>query len=212
MHKNIAELRQEYTNRDLSENNVDPDPFRQFELWFHEALECQVKEANAMALATVTKDGRPTCRIVLLKAFSEKGFIFFTNYASSKGAELELNPYAALTFLWLDLERQVRIEGKVVKTSDWESDDYFNSRPEGSKLGAWVSPQSRPITRNELFENERDFTQKFQGKPIPRPPYWGGYLVIPDMIEFWQGGAKRLHDRIVYYRTKEGWQIERLAP
>jgi pyridoxamine 5'-phosphate oxidase len=212
MHHKIADLRQEYTNRDLTEQNVDPNPISQFNLWFHEAMECQVKEPNAMSLATANKNGRPSCRIVLLKAFNEDGFIFFTNYSSNKGADLEENPFAALTFLWLDLERQVRIEGRVEKISEAESDDYFHSRPYASRVGAWASPQSKPVTRRELIDNERDFAQKFNGEAIPRPPYWGGYIVVPDMIEFWQGGAARLHDRIVYNKTPEGWRIERLAP
>jgi pyridoxamine 5'-phosphate oxidase len=212
MHHKVAELRQEYTNRDLSEQTVDSNPIEQFNLWFHEAMECQVKEPNAMSLSTANKNGRPSCRIVLLKAFNEDGFVFFTNYSSNKGVDLDENPFAALTFLWLDLERQVRIEGRVEKIPEAESDDYFYSRPYASRIGAWASPQSKPVTRRELIDNERDFAQKFNGDAIPRPHHWGGYIVIPDMIEFWQGGAARLHDRIVYYKTPEGWRIERLAP
>jgi|SRR6185437_1645336 len=208
----IADLRREYALHELSEADVDIDPFKQFGLWFQEALDCEIKDTNAMSIATVDKNGKPSCRIVLLKGFSNKGFVFFTNYESHKGKDLAENPLAALMFYWHGLERQVRIEGRVEKISDIESDDYFNSRPEGSKIGAWASPQSQPISDRELIDSERDFLQKYAGKQIPRPPYWGGYIVKPEMIEFWQGRPNRLHDRIVYKMAGTAWKIERLAP
>src|SRR6185437_16573448 len=155
----IADLRREYALHELSEADVDIDPFKQFGLWFQEALDCEIKDTNAMSIATVDKNGKPSCRIVLLKGFSNKGFVFFTNYESHKGKDLAENPLAALMFYWHGLERQVRIEGRVEKISDIESDDYFNSRPEGSKIGAWASPQSQPISDRELIDSERDFTK-----------------------------------------------------
>ena len=208
----IADLRRDYALRELSESDVDMDPIKQFGLWFNEAMDCEIKDANAMSLATADKNGRPSCRIVLIKGFDDNGFVFFTNYQSHKGNDLEENPFAALTFYWQGLERQVRIEGPVEKISEADSDDYFNSRPEGSKIGAWSSPQSQTISSRDLLDNERDFQQKYSGQNIPRPPYWGGYVVKPEMIEFWQGRPNRMHDRIVYKKTDANWKIERLAP
>jgi len=208
----IADLRREYALKELSEADVDRDPIKQFGTWFNEAMDCEIKDANAMSLATADKNGRPSCRIVLIKGFDVNGFVFFTNYQSHKGNDLDENPFAALTFYWQGLERQIRIEGAVEKISAVDSDDYFNSRPEGSKVGAWASPQSQPISNMELLDNERDFQQKYRGHEIPRPPYWGGYIVKPEMMEFWQGRPNRMHDRIVYKKTGPNWKIERLAP
>ena len=208
----IADLRREYALRELSEADVDPDPIKQFGLWFKEARDCNIEDANAMSLATADRQGKPSCRIVLIKGFDEKGFVFFTNYQSQKGKDLEGNPVAALMFYWHALERQVRIDGRVEKISDIESEDYSNSRPEGSKIGAWSSPQSQLVSRTELLDNQRDFQQKYAGQQIPRPPFWGGYVVKPEMIEFWQGRPNRLHDRIVYQKTGNSWTIQRLAP
>jgi len=213
MNNKVAELRQEYSTRELSEDQVNSDPLKQFDIWFKEAVECKLPEPNIMSLATVTHEGKPSCRIVLLKGYDERGFVFFTNYTSKKSIDLQEHPYAALTFLWLDMERQVRIEGGVEKIAESESDTYFNSRPAGSRIGAWASPQSQPISKTELLDNERDFEQKFAGIEIPRPPFWGGYLVKPEMIEFWQGRPNRLHDRIVYTKSSNtSWKIERIAP
>ena len=208
----IADLRREYALRELTESDVDKDPIKQFGVWFNAAMDCEIKDANAMSLATADKNGRPSCRIVLIKGFDDNGFVFFTNYLSHKGHNLEENPFAALTFYWQGLERQVRIEGPVEKISASDSDYYFNSRPEGSKIGAWSSPQSQPISDRELLDNERDFKQKYAGHEIPRPPYWGGYIVKPEMMEFWQGRPNRMHDRIVYQKAGNSWSINRLAP
>lgn len=207
----IAALRREYSRHELTEDSVDKDPVAQFSTWFNEAMNADVLEPNAFTLATVSADQRPSIRTVLLKSFDTDGFIFFTNYESRKGAELEKNPYAAMCFLWLELERQIRIEGEVEKISAEASDHYFATRPEGSRLGAWVSPQSRPITKDELEKKLAELTAKYSDN-IPRPPHWGGYLLRPDMIEFWQGRPSRLHDRIVYTKNKKTWQVQRLAP
>jgi pyridoxamine 5'-phosphate oxidase len=212
MQNKVADLRQEYSSRELSEDDIDQNPFKQFGLWFNEAVECKILEPNVMALATVKPNGNPACRIVLLKGYDENGFVFFTNYNSEKGIDIENNPFAALTFLWLDLERQVRIEGSVEKIAGEESDAYFNSRPEGSRLGTWASPQSQPISKKELLDKNAAIEKKYEGMQIPRPPYWGGYIVKPEMLEFWQGRPSRLHDRIAYYKAGNDWRIERLAP
>jgi pyridoxamine 5'-phosphate oxidase len=212
MQGNIAHLRQEYSRRELSEKHIQVDPLKQFDLWFKEALECKIVEPNIMSLATVNAEAKPSCRIVLLKGYDERGFVFFTNYTSHKGNDLEQNENAALTFLWLDLERQVRIEGKASKISDAESDAYFKSRPVGSRIGAWTSPQSQPINKEELIEREQEFAKTYDGSDIPRPPFWGGYVVKPELIEFWQGRPNRLHDRIQYTKDGTSWHIERLGP
>jgi pyridoxamine 5'-phosphate oxidase len=208
----IAELRKEYRQQTLSENNVSSNPVSEFAKWWNEAILSKIEEPNAMALATCNTNGKPSVRIVLLKGFSNEGFIFFTNYESRKGLDLLKNPYAALTFFWKELERQVRIEGSVKKISAAESDEYFSQRPTASQLGAWSSPQSKVIKTRELLEDRIEHFKKMYGNDIPRPPYWGGYIVEPFLFEFWQGRPGRLHDRIQYSRLEFGWQIERLAP
>lgn len=211
-HNQIAAIRTEYRQLTLSESEVDPDPYKQFDRWWQQAISAEVIEVNAMTLATASKDGLPDARIVLLKDITEEGFVFFTNYESSKGRQLLENPQAALVFFWKELERQVRIKGQVVKASPELSDQYFLSRPASSRIGAWSSPQSQVIDSRALLEqNELDFKEKF-GENIPRPAHWGGFVVIPDSMEFWQGRPSRLHDRILYTKNKESWQITRLAP
>ncbi|MEO5570256.1 MAG: pyridoxamine 5'-phosphate oxidase [Bacteroidia bacterium] len=210
----IHTLRKNYGLYRLDENYVSNNPLKQFELWMNEALQMNVKEPNAMNLSTVTQNRRPSSRIVLLRGFDKKGFVFYTNYLSVKGHNLASNPFAALTFFWPELEKQVRIEGKVMKVSKAISDAYFNSRPRESQTGAWASSQSEVLkNRGELEEMFENLTEKFKGKPIPRPKYWGGYCLIPDKIEFWQGRSNRLHDRILYEKLKrDRWKISRLAP
>src|SRR5687768_89054 len=209
----IAELRKDYRQQSLSESEVEAGPMKQFEKWWDEAVKSQAEEVNAMTLATCNSKGRPSARIVLLKGFSEKGFIFFTNYESKKGMELKENPYACLVFFWKELERQVRIEGVVQKISEAESDEYFLLRPEGSRISAWSSSQSSIIKdRNILEKNVEHYREAFANGNIPRPPFWGGYIVKPTSVEFWQGRPNRLHDRLLYTQTGTGWKIERLAP
>ncbi len=197
----------------LNESDVDPNPLKQFEAWYGEALGSGVPEADAMTLATATTDGAPDARVVLLKSFDDRGFVFFTNYQSRKAEELAANGRACLLFYWLPLKRQVRIEGTVEKVSAAESDDYFHTRPWGSKLGAWASDQSRVITSRENLEKRfAEFELEFADN-VPRPPHWGGYRLIPTAIEFWQGRDNRLHDRIRYrLQQDKSWRIERLAP
>lgn len=209
----ISDIRKEYMRESLSEGDVEKNPFLQFEKWWNEALGAEIIEVNAMTLATANALGKPSARIVLLKGYNENGFIFFTNYQSRKGQEIAENSQATLLFFWKELERQVRIEGKIEKISVTESDDYFHSRPEGSQIGAWSSPQSQVIRdRSVIEENARFYTDKFAGGSIPRPEHWGGYRVIPEIIEFWQGRPSRLHDRIVYTAENLDWTIRRLAP
>ena len=213
MDHNIANIRHDYHLKGLVENDLDADPLKQFRLWFNEVIGAGISEANAMMLSTFS-NGRPSGRVVLLKDLDERGFSFFTNYASKKSREMEANPQVALTFFWKELERQVRIEGRVVRTSDAESDAYFAVRPRGSQIGAWVSDQSEVIPdRAFLEEKTESFKTRFEDSEVPRPPHWGGYRVIPDYVEFWQGRPSRLHDRLAYTKQVDGsWKIERLSP
>jgi pyridoxamine 5'-phosphate oxidase len=210
----IADLRKEYQLKSLSEADVAPGAIEQFKSWWDEAVQAQIDEVNAMTLATATLDGVPSARVVLLKGFSEEGFRFFTNYHSAKGKQLNENPRACLVFFWKELERQVRVTGTVAKLAAELSDEYFYSRPVGSRIGAWTSPQSQVIESREWLQNEElNFKKEFNEKNILRPPHWGGYLVKPLVIEFWQGRASRLHDRLQYTMLENGeWKVERLAP
>lgn len=210
----LSDLRREYTLAGLKESDLDPSPFRQFDKWFQQALAAEVLEPNAMTLATSTLDGKPSARVVLLKGFDTSGFVFFTNYESQKGRELSENPHAALVFHWIELERQVRLSGRVSRVSVEESEEYFRSRPAGSQLGAWVSRQSQVVSgRKSLEDKLEELTQQYQTKPVPLPPYWGGYRLAPEMIEFWQGRPNRLHDRLRYtLQPGNSWLIERLSP
>jgi pyridoxamine 5'-phosphate oxidase len=214
MHNRIADIRKEYIKQTLLEKDVDQNPFVQFDKWWDDAIKSDLDEINAMTLATATPNGIPSARIVLLKSVSENRFVFFTNYNSQKGRELLENPNACLVFFWKELERQIRISGKVEKVSTGDSDEYFASRPEGSRIGAWASPQSSIIASREVIEkNIAQYQQQFTDGNINRPPHWGGYVVIPSAIEFWQGRPDRLHDRIQYTLSENSaWKIERLAP
>ena len=208
----LASLRNHYALKTLDEADVDRDPLKQFGVWMVEAIHAQVPEPTAMSLATVGAAGRPAGRIVLLKGLDPKGFVFFTNYESRKGRELAAHPFAALTFLWKELERQVRIEGAVEKVSADESSAYYATRPLGSRIGAWASPQSEAIENRAWLERRWEALGKEHGENPPRPPHWGGYRVIPEHLEFWQGRRSRLHDRVVYTRADGKWKIARLAP
>ena len=208
----LADMRKSYQQAELLEAQALAEPLKQFELWLNHALQAEVLEANAMTLATVSSQLRPSTRVVLIKGFDERGLVWFTNYDSRKGQELAGNPFAALQFHWVELERVVRIEGRVDKISDEESDAYFHSRPLDSRIGAWASPQSQVISsRAELLTNAAGYAAKFLLQP-PRPPHWGGYRLVPDRWEFWQGGVARLHDRLVYRSEHGHWVKERLAP
>ncbi|KVD99887.1 MULTISPECIES: pyridoxamine 5'-phosphate oxidase [Burkholderia] len=211
----LADLRINYSRASLDEADAAPDPFAQFDRWFKEALAAKLPEPNTMTLATVGADGRPSARIVLIKGVDERGFVFFTNYESRKGHDLAVHPHAALLFYWIELERQVRIEGRIEKTSAEESDRYFASRPLGSRIGAWASDQSTVIdSRATLEAREKAVGERYGDNP-PRPPHWGGYRLVPDAIEFWQGRPSRLHDRLLYTRdtaAASGWTISRLSP
>jgi pyridoxamine 5'-phosphate oxidase len=211
---NIADLRQNYTRAGLIEADAEIDPFQQFQTWFQAALSAQLLEPNAMTLATTTAKGLPSARIVLLKDFDVRGFVFYTNYESLKAQQLSENPHAALVFWWGELERQIRIEGRVEKVSPDESDRYFHSRPIGSQIGAWASNQGQVVASRDILENKQSELEKeYQNKEIPRPSHWGGFRVVPLVIEFWQGRPSRLHDRLRYSLQADGsWLRERLAP
>ena len=214
--ENISSIRQEYDLGELSEQELKDNPFDQFALWFQQALDHQVMEPNAMTLSTISSSGTPASRVVLLKGFDNSGFVFYTNYESRKGRELTATPHAALLFFWPELQRQVRIEGAVNQISEAESDAYFNSRPRGSRLGAWASPQSQMISDRRILDQRlKEVTQKFaSSEEIKRPSHWGGFNVTPFLMEFWQGRADRLHDRLVYQRLDANalWEVKRLAP
>ncbi|KAG4080864.1 hypothetical protein HA402_010035 [Bradysia odoriphaga] len=208
----LSDLRQSYEKNVLLEEQLAPSPFEQFRLWFDDALAAREPEPNAMTLSTVDALGQPTARIVLLKELDAQGFVFYTNYNSRKGRDMVANPKACLLFFWSDLERQVRIEGRIEKVGAAESDAYYHSRPLGSRIGAWVSHQSQPITRDELDAREQEFKERY-GEHPPRPDHWGGYRLLPTLFEFWQGRPSRLHDRLVYLPDgKHSWKIDRLSP
>jgi len=212
--KGLADIRKEYTKATLDSTSVDKNPLHQFEKWFQEAVATEIPEPTAMNLSTITASGRPSSRIVLLKGIENNQFVFYTNYQSQKGVELESNPACALTFFWPELERQVRVEGVATRVSPDISDAYFKSRPRGSQVGAWSSPQSSIIKDRKILEDRvREIEKRFDGKKeLPRPNQWGGFGVEPFEIEFWQGRSNRLHDRIVYTKVDQEWKINRLAP
>ena len=205
-------MRKNYQQAELLESNAAKHPLQQFTTWLNQALEAEIPEPNAMTLATVSSSLRPSTRVVLIKGYDEQGIVWFTNYDSRKGHELAGNPFAALQFHWVELERVVRIEGRVEKISEAESDTYYHSRPLASRIGAWASPQSQTISSREWLQDElKNYANKFQQEP-PRPPHWGGYRLVPDTWEFWQGGGARLHDRLRYTNQQDNWLMERLAP
>ncbi len=209
----ISSIRKDYQLQSLELTDVAATPVLQFDKWWNEAVSSSIEEVNAMTLATVNPDGKPAARIVLLKGFDENGFIFFTNYHSEKGKSISAHPYASLVFFWKELERQVRVEGSCIQVSKSESDEYFLSRPIGSRLGAWASPQSTVISSRTVLDQNLDrVSAQYADGIVPRPDHWGGYRVIPEMVEFWQGRPSRLHDRIRYRKDESQWLIERLAP
>lgn len=212
--KSLENMRREYSGQELSESNVSPDPLRQFGIWFEEAIRAEVPDPHAMALATVSEEGMPSVRFVLLRGLEMDGFTFYTNYESRKAQELRANANAALAFFWQELDRQIRIEGEIAKVAESQSDKYFASRPRASQIAAWASNQSTVISgRDELDRRFREIESKFDGQPVPRPGNWGGFNLKPRSIEFWQGRPGRLHDRILYTLTGDDrWEIKRLAP
>jgi pyridoxamine 5'-phosphate oxidase len=213
MPPSIGDLRRDYTRARLDEASVAPDPLVEFARWFDEAVKAEARDPNAMTLATSTADGVPSARIILLKGFDQRGFVFFTDYRSRKGTELLNNPRAALVFYWPELERQVRITGSTSRTEREVSEEYYRSRPKGSRLSAWISHQSQVIASREQLDSQiPELERRYPGEDVPLPPYWGGFRLRPDTIEFWQGRTNRLHDRLRYVRDGERWRIERLSP
>jgi len=209
----IAKLDRQYPDRKLLEKSAPKDPFRLFHHWFAEAAQAGLLDPHAMAVSTVNATGRVSSRIVLLKSLDTKGFVFFTNYQSRKGKELHRHPRTSLLFYWPELGRQVRVEGKAVRVSAKESDDYFASRPRGSQLSAWASHQSQLVPNRQVLEKQmKELEKKYEGQKVPRPPHWGGYRVLPEGVEFWSGRRNRLHDRLLYRKKGSGWKIDRLAP
>ncbi len=212
MKKDFKKLRHEYTADELNKSDVNPNPFLQFEFWFEQAVKMELPDANAMTLATVSADNKPSARILLLKDYNERGFCFFTNYNSRKGHNIEANPYGALVFFWPELERQIRIEGKIEKLDSKSSDEYFFERPVGSRTAAAVSPQSKEIENREVLTRMIETFTKDNGDDFKRPDFWGGYRLIPDLFEFWQGRENRLNDRIEYNFENNNWRVRILAP
>lgn len=211
--KKLFDFREEYKTGELNESGVKANPMEQFQLWLQAAIDSKIPEPNAMTIATCTANGKPSARVVLLKEINKSGFVFFTNYLSRKGRELLENPFAALVFDWHSIERQVRVEGRVERLPVHDSDTYFNERPREAQIGAWSSPQSKILNnREELEQRQVSFEEKFNNRKIFRPSNWGGFILLPATIEFWQGRPGRLHDRLVYLRTEEGWTLHRLAP
>ena len=209
----LADLRKDYSLSGLAEKDLARDPFRQFQKWFQEAEAAKVIEPNAMVVSTVSKSGQPSSRVILLKGVDGRGFVFYTNYESRKGREIEANPRVSLLFPWLALERQVVVEGSVTKISREESEAYFHSRPHASQIGAWASQQSTIISGRTVIEDAaKALEKKYAGQQVPIPPHWGGYRVSPESVEFWQGRRSRLHDRLRYRREKDAWIVERLSP
>ncbi len=212
MRKDFKKLRHEYGEVELNKSDINPNPFLQFEFWFEQAIKMNLPDANAMTLATVSSEHKPSARILLLKDYNEKGFCFFTNYSSRKGGDIEANPFGALVFFWPELERQIRIEGKIEKLDSKSSDEYFFERPIGSRIAALVSPQSKEIENREVLTDLIEQFKKDNGVDFNRPNFWGGYRLIPDLFEFWQGRENRLNDRIEYNLENNNWKVKLLAP